>query len=138
MTEHRFGIDIGGTGIKAAAVDVDTGTLVTERVRVLTPRPATPDSVLPVAAGLVTAASFSGLVGCAFPAVIKDGVAQTAANVDSSWIGSSVQDGLAQQLPGSQIAVLNDADAAGMAEVAFGAGRGVGGVVVMLDRKSVV
>jgi polyphosphate glucokinase len=128
----RFGIDIGGTGVKGAAVDITTGQLVSERVRVLTPHPATPASVVPVAVGLVTNASFTGAVGCAFPAVIKDGVAFTAANIDPSWIGTSVSAAVSDQLGGATVTVINDADAAGVAEMRFGAGREVGGVVVML------
>jgi polyphosphate glucokinase len=132
MTTIRFGIDIGGTGIKGAAVDVSTGKLTTERVRVLTPQPATADAVIPLTAKLVLDASFAGPVGCAFPAVIKNGTALTAANVDESWVGASVEDLLTEQLPDSVVTVVNDADAAGVAEMAFGAGRDVSGVVVML------
>jgi polyphosphate glucokinase len=132
MTTIRFGIDIGGTGIKGAAVDVSTGKLTTERVRVLTPQPATSDAVVPLAAKLVRDAEFTGPVGCAFPAVIKNGTALTAANVDESWVGASVEDPLTKQLRDCVVTVVNDADAAGVAEMAFGAGRGVSGVVVML------
>jgi polyphosphate glucokinase len=128
----RFGIDIGGTGVKGAAVDLSTGELTTERVRVLTPQPATPESVVPIVVQLVRQASYSGPVGCAFPAVIKSGVACTAANVDPSWIGTSVVSAVSSQLDGAAVTVLNDADAAGVAELRFGAGRDVGGVVVML------
>jgi polyphosphate glucokinase len=128
----RFGIDIGGTGVKGAAVDLSTGELTTDRVRVLTPHPATPEAVVPIAVQLVRDASYSGPVGCAFPAVIKDGKACTAANVDPSWIGTSVSSEMSSQLDGAAVSVLNDADAAGVAEMRFGAGRDVGGVVVML------
>jgi polyphosphate glucokinase len=132
MADVRFGIDIGGTGVKGAAVDITTGALITERVRVLTPRPATPEAVVPVIAGLVRQASFSGPVGCAFPAVVKDGVACTAANIDPSWIGTSVAAAVSAGLDGVAVAVINDADAAGVAEMRFGAGRDVRGVVVLL------
>jgi polyphosphate glucokinase len=132
MSTTRFGIDIGGTGIKGATVDISTGTLTTPRVRVLTPQPATVDAVVPLAAGLVRDAGFTGPVGCAFPAVIKDGTALTAANVDPSWVGASVEDAITKQLDGSVVTVVNDADAAGVAEMAFGAGRDVPGVVVLL------
>jgi polyphosphate glucokinase len=128
----RFGLDIGGTGVKGAAVDISTGELTTDRVRVLTPHPATPDSVVPLMVGLVRQASYTGPVGCAFPAVIKDGVAATAANIDPTWIGTSVQALVSGQLDGTPVTVINDADAAGVAEMRFGAGRDVGGVVVML------
>jgi polyphosphate glucokinase len=132
MANLRFGVDIGGTGVKGATVDVATGELTTDRVRVLTPHPATPEAVVPVVAGLVRQASYSGPVGCAFPAVIKNGVAWTAANIDPSWIDTSVASAMSSQLDGAPVAVINDADAAGMAEMRFGAGRDVGGVVVML------
>ncbi len=132
MATTRFGIDIGGTGIKGAEVDISTGELTTPRVRVLTPQPATVDAVVPLVAGLVRDAGFTGPVGCAFPAVIKDGTALTAANVDPSWVGASVEDAVTKELDGSVVTVVNDADAAGVAEMAFGAGRGVAGVVVML------
>jgi polyphosphate glucokinase len=132
MTTIRFGIDIGGTGIKGAAVDVSTGKLTTERVRVLTPQPATADAVVPLAAKLVSDADFTGPVGCAFPAVIKNGTALTAANVDKSWVGASVEEPLTNKLSDCVVTVVNDADAAGVAEMAFGAGRDVSGVVVML------
>jgi polyphosphate glucokinase len=132
MTDVRFGIDIGGTGVKGATVDITTGALTSDRVRVLTPRPATPDSVVPVAVELVRGASYSGAIGCAFPAVIKDGVACTAANIDPSWIGTSVASALSSQLEDAAVSVLNDADAAGLAEMRFGAGRDTSGVVVML------
>jgi polyphosphate glucokinase len=132
MTTIRFGIDIGGTGIKAAAVDVTTGALTTTRVRILTPQPASVDAVVPLVAGLVQDAAFTGPVGCAFPAVIKDGTALTAANVDPSWVGASVENAVTEHLDGCVVTVVNDADAAGVAEMAFGAGRDVSGVVVML------
>jgi polyphosphate glucokinase len=132
MQRLRFGLDIGGSGIKGAVVDVADGRLVTERVRVATPQPATPESVIALAAQLVHDASYTGPVGCGFPAVIKGGTAMTAANIDKSWIGSSVADPLSALLDGSPVAVVNDADAAGLAETRFGAGRDVGGVVVML------
>jgi polyphosphate glucokinase len=132
VAELRFGVDIGGTGIKGATVDIATGELTTDRVRILTPQPATPDSVVPVVAELVTKASYSGPVGCAFPAVVKGGVAQTAANIDPSWIGASVADAVSGKLAGAAVTVINDADAAGIAELRFGAGRGVSGVVIML------
>src|SRR5579875_350689 len=134
MANIRFGIDIGGTGVKGAPVDVETGQLVSSRERTPTPQPATPESVVPVAVELVQKVSFSGPIGCAFPAVIKNGTACTAANVDHSWIGTSVEKALTEGLDDgtSVVTIVNDADAAGVAEMAFGAGRDVSGVVVML------
>jgi polyphosphate glucokinase len=132
MGELRYGVDIGGTGIKGATVDVGTGELTTGRVRVLTPHPATVSAVVPVVAQLVTGAAYDGPVGCAFPAVVKNGIAKTAANIDHSWIDTSVADAVSTELSGAPVTVINDADAAGIAEVAFGAGRDVSGVIVML------
>jgi polyphosphate glucokinase len=132
MQRLRFGLDIGGSGIKGAVVDVDAGRLTTERVRLPTPQPATPDSVIRLAAQLVREAAYTGPVGCGFPAVIKGGTALTAANIDHSWIGSSVATPLSALLDGRAVAVVNDADAAGLAEMRFGAGRDADGVVVML------
>lgn len=128
---QRFGIDIGGTGIKGAPVDVETGALVGERFRVDTPHPATPDAVAKVAGDVVRHFDWSGPIGATFPAVIKGGVAQTAANVDQSWIGADVAHVLGEAT-GSSVTVVNDADAAGVAEMRFGAGRGSTGLVVMV------
>ncbi|SDJ19326.1 Polyphosphate glucokinase [Frankineae bacterium MT45] len=130
-SSQAFGIDIGGTGIKGALVDTATGKLVTERVRVPTPSPSTPEAVGKVVAQLVTQAGWSGLVGATFPAVIQHGVARSAANVDRSWIGTNV-DAEFSASTGNNVIVLNDADAAGIAEARFGAARGVEGVVILL------
>jgi polyphosphate glucokinase len=132
IADRRFGVDIGGSGIKGAVVDLSSGELVTERVRVPTPHPAVPESVVSVVADLTRGAGYVGPVGCAFPAVIKDGVARTAANIDPSWIGASVAGLVSSTLDGVAVTVINDADAAGVAEMRFGAGVDVGGVVVML------
>jgi polyphosphate glucokinase len=126
-----MGIDIGGSGIKGALVDIEKGELVTERHRIPTPSPATPDAVTDVVAELVQHFEWNGAIGCTFPAIIKDGVAHSAANVDQAWIGTDAQR-LIQRKTGDPVRVLNDADAAGVAEMAFGAGRGKNGVVIML------
>jgi polyphosphate glucokinase len=126
-----LGIDIGGTGVKGAAVDLATGSLTTERRRTDTPRPATPDAVTRVVVELVRDFGGHGPVGVAFPAVVQSGVARSAANVDPSWIGVDVAATLSAAA-GTPIVVLNDADAAGLAEMRVGAGRGVPGVVVMV------
>ncbi|MGH8859657.1 MAG: polyphosphate--glucose phosphotransferase [Jatrophihabitantaceae bacterium] len=130
---QAFGIDIGGTGIKGAIVDTGTGNLVTARKRILTPRPSTPEAVADVVAKLVSDAGWHGPVGATFPAVIQHGVARSAANVDPSWIGTDV-DACFTKATGSatDVYVLNDADAAGIAEARFGAARGVPGVVILL------
>jgi polyphosphate glucokinase len=126
-----FGVDIGGTGIKAAPVDLDTGTLTGTRVRVPTPPGAEPEAVCAVVGRLVAEAGWSGPVGVAFPAVVQHGIALTAANVDRRWIGTDVRAAVSA-VTGTPTTVLNDADAAGLAEVRHGAGRGVRGVVVTL------
>ena len=129
--DRAFGIDIGGTGIKGALVDTATGTLITPRVRVATPQPATPDAVTAVVGRMVADSGWTGPVGATFPSIISHGVARSAANVDHSWIGTDA-DSLFTQATGAQVTVLNDADAAGLAEVRFGAARGVQGVVMVL------
>jgi polyphosphate glucokinase len=126
-----LGIDIGGSGIKGALVDVKKGELVAERHRIPTPQPSKPDLVTDVAAQIVKHFEWKGPVGCTFPAVIKEGVAYTAANVHNSWIGTNGQK-LLQEKTGCPVLFLNDADAAGIAEMEFGAGRGHKGVVIML------
>ncbi|MBL7498185.1 ROK family protein [Frankia sp. CNm7] len=126
-----FGVDIGGSGIKGAPVETDDGTLVAPRVRLPTPSPAEPAAVAAVVAEVVGQFGWQGPVGVAFPAVVRGGVAQTAANVSSSWIGTDVATTLAEPLSGREITVINDADAAGVAEMAFGVGRDVPGLVVM-------
>lgn len=126
-----LGIDIGGSGIKGAIVDVTQGTFISERVRLPTPQPARPELVSRAIADLVQLLAWHGPIGCTFPAIIKRGVAYTAANVDTSWIGKNVQSLFAAST-GCPITVLNDADAAGLAELAFGAARGQLGTVLML------
>lgn len=126
-----FGLDIGGTGIKGAPVDVATGTLAGERLRLMTPKPATPDAVAEVCAEMLDRSGHTGLVGVTYPGVVKHGVAHTAANVDRAWIGVDV-DALLRERTGRDVVTVNDADAAGLAEARFGAGRGKAGVVVVL------
>ena len=128
---HALGIDIGGSGIKGAPVDVDTGKFLAPRQKIPTPRPAVPDAVADVVKQLSTAFSWSGPVGITFPGVVTDGVTRTAANLDSSWIGTDAG-ALFAEATGNQVRVLNDADAAGVAEMTFGAGLGQQGTVLML------
>ena len=129
--DRAFGIDIGGTGIKGALVDTTDGSLVTPRVRIVTPHPATPEAVAAVVTKLVADSGWTGPVGATLPAVISHGVARSAANVDPSWIGTDA-DALFTEATGDQVTVLNDADAAGLAEIRFGVAKGVDGVVLML------
>jgi polyphosphate glucokinase len=126
-----MGVDIGGTGIKGAPVDVAAGTLAGERFRLLTPKPATPKSVSDVVAKVVEHFDWKGPVGATFPAVVKNGVTMTAANVNSRWVGTDAEKVLTERL-GSPTIVLNDADAAGIAEIRFGAGRDRKGLVLMI------
>lgn len=126
-----LGIDIGGSGIKAAPVDLGTGRLTAERLRVPTPDPATPAAVGDVVRELVRQLRWRGSIGCAFPAVIRNGIACTASNIDASWIGTHV-DKLLTRKTGRPVRVLNDADAAGLAEVHFGAARSKRGTILLL------
>ncbi|HSJ27708.1 MAG TPA: ROK family protein [Acidimicrobiia bacterium] len=126
-----LGIDIGGSGIKGNLVDVDSGTLLAERFKIETPRPSTPDAVAEAVSAMVRHFGHRGLVGCTFPAVVRRGVALTAANVDRAWIGTDV-DALFEARTGQTFHVFNDADAAAVAEMEFGAGRERRGVVLVL------
>jgi polyphosphate glucokinase len=131
IADTAYGVDIGGTGIKSAVVNTLTGELVTSRVRIATPQPSTPDAVAAVVKQLVEQSDWHGSVGATFPAVIQHGVARSAANVDASWIGTDV-DAVFTKATGREVMVLNDADAAGLAEARFGAAKDVPGVVILL------
>jgi polyphosphate glucokinase len=126
-----FGVDIGGSGIKGCVVDLAEGMLAGERVRIETPEPSEPEPIYRVIADIVERFGWTGRVGVTFPGVIQNGIAHTAANVDKKWIGTDVAAGVAGLLPRPVVA-LNDADAAGLAEMRFGAGRDQRGVVLML------
>jgi polyphosphate glucokinase len=126
-----FGIDIGGSGMKGAPVDLDTGLLHGERYRIDTPQPATPDAMAPVVKELVEHFEWTGPVGAAMPTVVRHGIVHSAANIDKSWIGVDA-DALFEDATGCDVAVCNDADAAGVAEMTFGAGRDRAGVVIVL------
>ena len=126
-----LGIDIGGTGIKGAPVCPETGKLETERLRIPTPKPATPANIITAAARIVQHFDVMGPVGFGFPAVIKNGKVRTAANIDTSWIGLNAAE-LMERATNRPVVFLNDADAAGIAEMRFGAGRGRDGVVVII------
>lgn len=128
---HVFGLDVGGTGIKGAPVDTETGTLLAERVRIKTPYPATPAAIVRTAVRVVRGSGWDGPVGCGFPAVVKDGVVHTAANIDDAAIGFDLGGALEEEL-GRTVGVVNDADAAGLAEVRWGEGRDRDGVLLML------
>ncbi|WJY97721.1 polyphosphate--glucose phosphotransferase [Corynebacterium fournieri] len=134
MTENAlgFGVDIGGSGVKGAVVDLRTGDFVGEQVTVATPQPATPEAVAEVVAQIVRQCEWAGPVGITVPSVITQQVALTAANIDPSWVGANVREVFSAALQGSNVAVLNDADAAGLAEVAFGDEAARSGAVVFL------
>ena len=126
-----IGIDIGGTGIKGAPVDLGAGDLAAERVRLVTPAPATPDAVAAVVVQVLDKIGADGPVGLTLPAVVTNGVVRTAANIDPSWIGVNAID-LFGKATGRRVAVMNDADAAGVAEAQYGAGVGRTGVVALV------
>lgn len=133
-----IGIDIGGTGIKGGIVDLDAGVVIGERFRVDTPRPSTPEAVAIAVKEVVgelmareNAPAISSPVGITFPAIIARGVAMSASNVDSSWIGVDVEALLGGDL-GREVHVINDADAAGLAETRYGAGRGIDGTILVV------
>lgn len=130
-TAQAFGIDVGGSGIKGGIVSLETGELVGERFRLDTPQPSTPASVAATCGEVAGHFDYRGPVGLTFPGVVQHGTVLTAANVDHSWIGTSLVDVASPHLPGP-VTVLNDADAAGLAEVRYGAGRGRRGLVIMV------
>jgi polyphosphate glucokinase len=126
-----LGIDIGGSGIKGAPVDIEQGQLARERHKIATPQPSTPEAVALVVAELVRHFEYQGPIGCTFPAIVQHGVTLSAANVDQGWIGINAEE-LFTRATGLPVRVINDADAAGIAEMQFGAGKGRKGVVILL------
>lgn len=126
-----LGVDIGGSGIKGALVNTETGELVSERIRIETPQPATPEAVAATLKELVLKFEFDGPVGCGFPATVHHGMAYTAANIDKTWINTQVEKLFTATIQ-RPCYVLNDADAAGIAEIKFGAGSENHGVVMMV------
>jgi len=128
---HVLGIDIGGSGVKAAPVDSATGQLVADRQKLATPEPSTPEAVTEVVADLVKSFGWTGKAGITFPGVVINGTIKTAANLDHHWIGTDGAKVFAKAT-GLTVTVLNDADAAGIAEMKFGAGKGERGTVLML------
>ena len=130
--KRAMGLDIGGSGVKAAVVDIRSGKLTSQRVRLKTPQPATPTAVLEIAARIRRKLEWDGPVGCGFPGSFRDGKVSRAPNLDPSWIGQSLAGELRRSLGVDRVAIGNDADAAGLAEIRLGAGRGVGGTVVLV------
>ena len=128
---HVLGIDIGGTGVKAAPVDVTTGELLAERIKLPTPHPATPDAIAGVVRQLVDKFGWTGPAGITFPGVVTDGIVRTAPNLDPAWLSVHARE-LLGKASGLTVTVLNDADAAGVAEMTFGAGSKQNGTVLLL------
>ena len=131
MSTTYLGIDVGGSGIKSALVDVADGSLITERARVDTPQPATPEACSSAVREMVDGYDYDGPIGVGFPAVIRRGVVETANNIDPKWIGVEVEE-LFAVTTGSEVVVLNDADAAAIAEARFGTAAGVPGLVLTI------
>jgi polyphosphate glucokinase len=126
-----LGIDIGGSSIKAAPVNPVNGTLVKERVHIPTQQPATPEAVGNIIARLIEDLNWTGPIGCGFPAVIRNGIVCTAANIDPSWVGMNLLE-LFSTKDLNKVTVLNDADAAGLAEMYYGAGRNACGTTIVV------
>ncbi|MEL6987567.1 MAG: ROK family protein [Bacteroidota bacterium] len=132
MAKKYLGIDVGGTGIKGALVNIDSGKLVHDKIRILTPSPATPQSVAKAVKEIVNQVGIKDkMVGAGFPAIIKDGVSMSAANIDKSWIGTSVKK-VFSKATNCKFIIANDADVAGVAEMRFGKGKGAKGTVIFL------
>lgn len=131
-TQRGFGIDVGGSGIKGAIVDLETGLLIGDRIRIDTPKPATPEAVAEVIAEITKAFEWEGPVGVTLPCVIQHQIVKTAANIDKSWIGVNAHELFSKYLPNQEVSIVNDADAAGIAELIYGAAKGNDGLVVLL------
>lgn len=129
--DRAVGVDIGGTGIKAALVDLTSGELLSDRFRLDTPHPSTPTAVAETVTKVVSEIGFDGPIGATFPGVVMHGVVRTSVNMDPSWRDTSLVDTLSPTLPGLT-ATINDADAAGLAEVRYGAGEGRDGLICMI------
>ncbi|MGV0770066.1 polyphosphate--glucose phosphotransferase [Mycobacterium syngnathidarum] len=132
VQRRGFGVDVGGSGIKGGIVDLDTGLLVGERFKLDTPQPSTPEAVTKTVAAVVAEFGWTGSVGVTYPGVVTEGIVRTAANVDKGWIGVNAAEVISTALGGRPVRVLNDADAAGLAEEHYGAGKDNSGVVVLL------
>jgi polyphosphate glucokinase len=126
-----LGIDIGASGIKGAPVDIEKGSLAAERCRLPTPQPSRPDAVADVLVRIVKHFGWQGDIGCTFPSVVKNGIVHAVGNVHNSWLGTDGAS-LFRERTGCPVTLINDADAAGLAEMKFGAGKGNDGVVIMV------
>ena len=128
---HILGIDVGGSGIKGAPVDTETGQLLAERLRIKTPKKGEPEPIAEVVNQIAQSFNWKGPIGVGFPAPIKGGVVLMAANVSEKWVGTNA-DALFSKITGCDCTMINDADAAGLAEMTFGAGRGQPGTVIIV------
>ena len=131
MENLFLGIDVGASGIKGALVNVQTGEMEGARFRVDMPQPSTPENAAAAIAGIVEHFKYEGKIGVGFPSVVKNGVAMTAANLDKTWIGANIET-VISKATGCEVIALNDADAAGMAEMRYGKGKGKLGTVVLI------
>lgn len=129
--KYTLGVDVGASGIKGAIIDTQTGELQTERLKIETPKPATPEAIANTFKDLVELHKWQGIIGCGFPSIIKQGIAYSAANIDPSCIGTNFSQVLSWKT-GMPVYVLNDADAAGIAEIKFGRGKDVNGLVMLI------
>lgn len=130
QTGHPIGVDVGGTGMKAAPADLEVGDFAQERVRTPTPEDSTPERIAELVSDLIGNFAGTGPVGITIPGVVRDGVVATAANIDDSWIGCDAAALFSERL-GRSVSIVNDADAAGLAEVTFGAAKGARGLVLV-------
>ena len=131
MENLFLGIDVGASGIKGALVNVQTGEMVGARFRVDMPQPSTPENAAAAIVSIVEHFKYTGKIGVGFPSVVKNGIALTAANLDKSWIGANIET-VISKATGCEVIALNDADAAGMAEMRYGKGKGKLGTVVLI------
>ncbi len=129
--ETRIGVDVGGSGVKAGIVDIESGELVSDRLRLDTPQPSTPDAVAAAIKELVDQLDAPGRIGVGFPAVVRHGWVSTANNIDQTWIGVNALE-VFEPVVGREIRMINDADAAGIAEFRYGAARDEMGKVLVL------
>ncbi len=131
-SKNILGIDVGASGIKGAIVSLTTGDLITERIKIETPKPSTPKAVANVVAELVNQIGYEGdLIGCGFPSIIKNGTCYSATNIHESWKGTDVAT-LFSEATGKKVFVTNDADAAGISEMKYGKGKGIKGSVLLI------
>ena len=131
MEKLRLGIDIGGTGIKGAIFDIEEGKLISEKIKFKTPEPKDPRAILGCTKGIINELNWDGPIGIGFPAIIKNGISASASNIHQDWINFPVEEFFCDEL-GQRVRLVNDADAAGLAEVKFGNGRDQNGTILLL------